>query len=366
MPAPPAHVWARDPALASMMPVTSRPTSAIRRLRAVHDGLLASAAAAVTATPEVAPFESRRSPLVSIHGVSASSQPLATEIGMRVMQAGGNCVDAAIAVAAALNMTEPVMTGIGGDGAVSCRILPLTSMCVSVCVRARARVRVCWWRVCRSADMPTDRGRPAAFCLYYDAASGRVRGMNASGRSPAALSIEVMERSCGRRHPSGMPRPGERGCQHTVTVPGAAAGWVDAVERWGSGMAMADILAPAIELGEGGFPVHALCAAQWRGAAPLLDAMPNGREMLTRDDDDDDEEEEEEEGGGSGGWRGPREGEVWYNRNLARTFRELATHGKEGFYSGRIAEAIVGVLAQMGGVMTADDLAKHHSTFPEP
>ena len=237
--------------------VHRRRTSLLRRLGAVQRGV---AATIPTAAVETAPFISRRSPVVSINGMAASSEPLVSEVGLRIMHAGGNCIDAAIAMAAAINMCEPTMTGIGGD----------------------------------------------AFCLYYDKATGSVHGMNASGRAPAALSIDVVTASTGRSYPSAMPSPVERGCQHTVTVPGACAGWCDAVEKWGSGMTMDTILKPAIEMGESGYPIHKLTAAGWQAAAPLLNIMPNGREMLVHDESGD-------------GWRGPREAEGKSLNNMQTT-----------------------------------------------
>ena len=141
-------------------------------------------------------FNSRRSPVYGTHGMVASSQPLASMAGIEILKQGGNAADAAVAVAAALNMTEPCSTGIGGD----------------------------------------------AFCLYFDAKTKSVSGLNASGRAPAALNLEYLAgQGITLKLPPSSP--------HTVTVPGAAAGWVDVLEKYGS-MTMSDILAPAIKLGE--------------------------------------------------------------------------------------------------------------------
>jgi gamma-glutamyltranspeptidase/glutathione hydrolase len=181
--------------------------------------------------------------------VAACSQHLVSEIGTRIMREGGNCVDAAVAMAAGLNMMEPTSTGIGGD----------------------------------------------AFCLYYDKAAGTVEAMNASGRAPAALTIDHVQATVGPLEK--MPGPGQPGCQHTVTVPGACAGWCDAVERWGSGTKdMAAILAPAIALGQEGFPVHQLTAGAWSRSAALLQSMPNGTELLQPVDSQGPVTEEEGEG----------------------------------------------------------------------
>jgi len=238
-------------------------------------------------------FNSRRSPVYGTHGMVASSQPLASMAGIEILKQGGNAADAAVAVAAALNMTEPCSTGIGGD----------------------------------------------AFCLFFDAKTKKVKGLNASGRAPSALNIEYLS-----EHGITGSLPPES--PHTVTVPGAAAGWVDTIEHFGS-MAMHDVLTPAIRLGEEGFPVSPITARAWNIGVPKLKNGPHFEEMLLNG-------------------HAPRVGEIMKNVNLARTFREVAEHGKAGFYEGRIAEEIVKVLEPMGGVMTVDDLKNHYSTFPEP
>lgn len=178
--------------------------------------------------PEFVAFASRRSVVHSTKGIVSSSQPLASNCGLRVLQQGGNCAvsqgqdplilwltlpaqDAAVAVAAGLNMTEPGSTGIGGD----------------------------------------------MFCLFYDAKTKKVHAMNGSGRAGAKVTCEKVRKALDipDDHPGKIPLTSA----HAVTVPGAAAGWVDVVEKFGSGkLSMEQILTPAIELGEGGFPVSEL------------------------------------------------------------------------------------------------------------
>lgn len=161
--------------------------------------------------PEFVSFPSRRSVVHSANGIVTCTQPLAAQAGQRILRAGGNAADAAVAVAAALNMTEPSSTGIGGD----------------------------------------------MFCLFYNAKTKKVESMNGSGRSAGGVSLEQMRKDL-------RVKPGEPGTipamsAHAVTTPGAAAGWVDTIERFGSGkLSMEDILTPAIELGEEGFPVAEL------------------------------------------------------------------------------------------------------------
>ncbi len=237
-------------------------------------------------------FNSRRSPVYGTHGMVASSQPLASMAGVGVLQLGGNAADAAVATAAALNMTEPTSTGIGGD----------------------------------------------CFCLFFDADTKEVKALNASGRAPAGLSIEYLA----DKGITELPRYGV----HTVTVPGAAAGWIDTVEHFGT-MTIREVLAPAMRLGEEGFPVSPITARAWdRGVIRLMNG-PHHDELLIDGE-------------------APRSGGLMRNRNLARTFREVAEHGKAGFYEGRVAEEIVKVLGDLGGTMTLDDLKSHRNTFPEP
>lgn len=237
-------------------------------------------------------FNSRRSEVYGTGGMVASSQPLATAAGLKILERGGNAADAAVATAAALNVTEPTSTGIGGD----------------------------------------------AFALFYSADGQTVEGINGSGRAPAGLSIDRLEEmGITQLDPYSI---------HTVTVPGAAACWVDTVERWGT-MELKEILEPAIKLAEDGFPVAPITALAWaRGAMAQLKG-PNANELLING-------------------RPPRPGELMKNQNLASTFKELAENGKDGFYSGRIAEAIVERVEAEGGYMTLEDLQNHRSTFDNP
>lgn len=163
--------------------------------------------------PRFIPFPSRRSVVHSTNGIVACTQPLAAVAGQRILRDGGNAADAAVAVAAALNMTEPSSTGIGGD----------------------------------------------MFCLFFNSETKKVHALNGSGRAAANTSLGKI------RHDLGL-QPGQHGTipmssVHAVTTPGAAAGWVDTVEEFGSGrLSLEQILTPAIELGEEGFPVSELAS----------------------------------------------------------------------------------------------------------
>jgi gamma-glutamyltranspeptidase/glutathione hydrolase len=239
-------------------------------------------------------FESRRSPVLGRRGMVATSQPLAVAAGLELLRQGGNAADAAVATAAALNVTEPMSTGIGGD----------------------------------------------CFALYYDAESRLVSALNGSGRAPADLTLERLraeglEKGLPPYHP------------HTVTVPGACAGWCDLVARHGR-LTMRDVLAPAIRLAEEGFPVAPLTARAWERGVERQLRHTSGGEELTIDG------------------RAPRPGEIFRNPNLARTLRRVAEGGSAAFYQGEIAAAIAHVLQEARGCMTERDLEKHESSWPQP
>ena len=227
------------------------------------------------------------------NGTVATSQPLATAAGLSILAAGGNAADAAVATAAALNVTEPTSTGIGGD----------------------------------------------MFALYYDAKTKQVTALNGSGRAPANLSLERLQKENIKELPPFHP--------YTITVPGACAGWFDLIEKHGT-LPMQQILAPAINLAENGFPVAPITAHFWeRGAGRQLQSALNGHELTI-------------EG------RAPKAGEIFCNKGLARTFRKIAQDGKKAYYEGEIAESIAQVIQQSGGCLTTADLAAHHSTWDEP
>ncbi|MEP0804013.1 MAG: gamma-glutamyltransferase [Chloroflexota bacterium] len=240
-------------------------------------------------------FTSRRSPVYSRRGIVATSQPLATAAGLEILAKGGNAADAAVAAGAALNVTEPTSTGIGGD----------------------------------------------MFALYYSADTGKVTALNGSGRAPAALTLDRLKNE-GLLAETLPPFHA-----HTVTVPGACAGWCDLIARHGS-LPLTEILVPAIRLAEEGFPVAPLTAHFWaRGAERQLKSAPNGHELTLNG-------------------RAPKAGELFRNPGLARTFKAVAEGGASAFYQGAIAEAIVGVVKEAGGCLTMDDLASHVSTWEEP
>lgn len=254
-------------------------------------------------------WRSRRSPVICTHGIVASSQPLASEAGLRVLREGGNAADAAVAMASVLAVCEPCSTGVGGD----------------------------------------------FFCLHYDAKTREVKAVNGSGKSPKELDAALVRKdlSLGENYRGPFPSTNEGNrSAHTVTVPGAIAGWCDFIDKFGT-KPMSDLLKEAIRLSDEGFPVAPLTAFAWKRAfEALMTTSANGKEMLVED------------AAQSSKYRAPYAGEVFQRKGLANVLKEVATKGKSGFYQGWVAEAIVNELKEHGGVMTLDDLSEHSTSFP--
>ena len=234
-----------------------------------------------------------RSKIATKYGIVAASQPLAARAGVQVLERGGNAVDAAIAANAVMGLVEPHMNGIGGD----------------------------------------------LFAIVYEAANDRLHGLNSGGWAPERLTPALLE-SLGVVV---MPSSGI----HTVTVPGAVAGWDALRTRFGT-LPFEDLLAPAIFYAEDGFPVSDVIADTWGGLSDKLNGdanaaatyLPNGR--------------------------APRAGEVFRNPALAQSLRLIAREGSSAYYSGRIGDAILETSAKLGGAMGAADLREFRPEWVEP
>jgi len=237
-------------------------------------------------------FRSRRSAVLAERGACAASHPLAAQAGLNILRRGGNAADAAIASAAVMNVVAPHSTGIGGD----------------------------------------------CFALYYDASTGQISAMNGSGAAPAALSLEFL---ASKGIIEALP---ERSI-HTVTVPGAAAGWADLLARHGT-MSLADVLQDAIHYAENGFHTSPVYGQAWQDAEALLKSKPFTEDYLPQG-------------------RAPRVGQKVRLLGLALTFRLVAEGGAQAFYEGPIAEAIVHTVQELGGLMTLDDLKAHRTTWEQ-
>src|SRR5882724_688753 len=237
-----------------------------------------------------APLQTR-SMVITKFGIVATSQTLASQAGALVLEHGGNAIDAAIAANATLGVVQPGSNGIGGD----------------------------------------------LFAIVYEAKSGKLYGLNASGWTPAGLTIDHL-RAKGVKKLEGI---------NAITVPGAVAGWDALHARFGV-MPLEKILAPAIYYAENGHPVTELISRGWIGAATRLAAAPNFRQTWTLDG------------------RGPRAGEMFRNPDLANSLRRIATEGRDGFYKGATADAIVQLSKQTGGTFALADLEQFQPEWIDP
>ena len=243
-------------------------------------------------------FGPSRSVVMSTHGMVATSQPLAALAGVEILQQGGNAIDAAVATAAILNVIEPMSTGIGGD----------------------------------------------AFALIYEAETGKVTGLNASGRSPYAATLEEYQRRLAAQGSKEIPG----NSLLAVTVPGATDGWVACLQRGGA-LPLAQVLAPAIRAAEEGFAVAPQTALTWEQGRELLSSHPDSAKTWLFPDG-----------------HAPRPGEVFRNPFLARTLRLIAEGGRDAFYEGEIAAALVRFSERNGGLFAQADFGNHTSTWVEP
>jgi gamma-glutamyltranspeptidase/glutathione hydrolase len=250
-----------------------------------------------------------RSEVMARNGIVTTVQPLAAQAGVRVLQDGGNAIDAAVATAAALAVTYPANTGIGGD----------------------------------------------LFALIYVAKEKKVYQLNASGIAPSGLTLASMNSLGYHANPanfgpgSGMPSGGIL----TVTVPGSLWGWQEVLTRFGT-KTFKDVLQPAIDYAEQGFPITEEIANGWRmkKALPLrgccTDVDPDSVRTFYIND------------------KAPTAGMIFRNPDFARTLRLIQQQGRDVFYKGEIARAIVSKSKALGGPMTLEDLANYNGEWVTP
>ncbi len=234
-----------------------------------------------------------RSVVLARNGVIATSQPLASAAGLRVLQNGGNAIDAAVTAAAVLAVVEPTMNGLGGD----------------------------------------------LFAIVYDAKTKTLKGLNASGRSPAAATLDEFR----RRKMETIPYRGEL----SVSVPGVVDGWHQLLTRHGT-IPLAKALEPAISYAREGFAISEIISYQWRDAAPVLAQDPLAAAVYLP------------------GGKPPAAGDVFRNPQLAATLAQLAAGGRDAFYRGAIGQAIGDDMKRRNGLLTAADIAAHTSDWVEP
>jgi gamma-glutamyltranspeptidase/glutathione hydrolase len=234
-----------------------------------------------------------RSMVISQTGIVASESPLASKAGAAILERGGNAVDAAIAAHAVMTVVAPMWNGIGGD----------------------------------------------LFAIVYDAKSGKYYGLNASGWAPAAQSIERLREKGLREMPG-------RGIE-PVTVPGSVDGWQKLLDRFGK-KKMNEVLAPAIQIAQDGFPVTEWIALHFASNVDLLrDNEAASHTFLISD-------------------RAPRMGEVFRNPDLAWSLQQIAQGGRDAFYRGEITKRILALSARHGGALAAKDFSDFSSEWVEP
>ncbi|PYU23228.1 MAG: gamma-glutamyltransferase [Acidobacteria bacterium] len=234
-----------------------------------------------------------RSMVISHNGIVAAESPLAAQAGAQILERGGNAVDAAVAANVMMGLVAPMSNGIGGD----------------------------------------------LFAIVYDAKSGKLYGLNASGWAPAGLTIDFLK-SQGFRD---MPQQGIQ----SVTVPGAVDGWQKLLDRFGK-KKLSEVLAPTIRTAGDGFPITEWISGLWAANADFL----RGNEAAARTYLPDNQ--------------APALGQIFRNPDLARSLRLIAQGGRDAFYKGGIAKSIVETSRRHGGTLAEKDFAEFSSEWVDP
>jgi len=254
-----------------------------------------------------------RSEVMARNGIVATSQPLAAQAGLEILRKGGNAVDAAVAAAAVLNLVEPMNEGMAGD----------------------------------------------LFTIIYTAKDHKLHALDASGMAVGGQTLQFMNDHGYKWNPkninpgSGMPRG-----VLTVTVPGAAWGWQEVLDKYGT-MKFKDVLAPAADYAEKGFPVSERIANDWRLPVAVNDDVTQIEHCCTKQDQD-----------SINTWyingKQPVAGQIFRNPDLAKTFRILMAKGRDGFYKGEVAAATVAKMRKLGSPVSMADFANYKGEWVEP
>ena len=240
-------------------------------------------------TPHGVNFESNRPVVMGRNGMVCAGHPLAAQAGMAALQRGGNAVDAAIAAAAALNVVEPNMSGIGGDG----------------------------------------------FIMIYNRQAGAIEVCNGTGAAPYATDVDWYREN-------GIPNKGIL----SVSVPGLVDAWMAAHDRYGT-LSRAEVFDAAIDLSENGFPITHVLAGVIAGDR-LIQEFPDSQAIFAP------------------GGVALRPGQIIRQPGLARTFQAIVDGGRDAFYEGETARAIVKFSEEQGGLFTLKDLADCRSRWEAP
>jgi gamma-glutamyltranspeptidase/glutathione hydrolase len=241
---------------------------------------------------EISRWQSR-SMTISTRGIVAAENPLAAQAGAVVLARGGHAAEAAIAANAVMGVVAPMMNGVGGD----------------------------------------------LFAIVHEPANGTVYGLNASGWSPAGMSIEFLE----SRGLTAMPQTGI----HSVSIPGVVSGWTALHGKFGR-LKLDTILSAAIAHADNGFPVSEITSLEWSGSVPALRSDRNATATYLP------------------GGHPPQAGEVFRNSHLARTLSAIARDGGDAFYRGDVAQLILKCSAEHGGTLAPSDLSDYKAEWVTP
>ncbi len=234
-----------------------------------------------------------RSVVASQYGIVATSEVQASQAGARMLERGGSAIDAAIAANAVLNVMEPMMNGMGGD----------------------------------------------LFAIYWEAKTGKLYGLNASGWAPKELTPEHLR----AKEVTSMPQLGI----DSVTVPGVVDGWAKLHGRFGK-LQWREVFQPAIQFASQGYPVPEIMDDYWKQAREeLMKDLESRRVFLPGD-------------------KAPERGQVFRNPDVAHALTLVANQGEAAYYKGEIAKAILKTSSELGGTMTAQDLAEYSAEWVEP
>ncbi|QNI30802.1 gamma-glutamyltransferase [Alloacidobacterium dinghuense] len=234
-----------------------------------------------------------RSMVVTPYGMVATSYVQASQAGARILEQGGSAIDAGIAANAVLGVAEPMMNGIGGD----------------------------------------------LFAIYWEAKTGKLYGLNASGWAPKALTIDHLR----AKGITEMPQAGI----DSVTIPGVVDGWTKLHDRFGK-LPWATLFQPAIAYAKQGYPLPEALQSYWEEATPRLAGDAESRRVFLPNG------------------KSPELGQIFSNPDLAQALTLIADKGESAFYKGGIAQAILKTSASHGGAMTADDLSEFSAQWVDP
>ncbi len=234
-----------------------------------------------------------RSMVVTPDGIVATTSVLASQAGARILEQGGSAIDAGIAANAVLGVVEPMMNGMGGD----------------------------------------------LFAIYWEAKTGKLYGLNASGWAPQNLTIDHLEAK-------GIHQMPQKGID-SVTVPGAVDGWTKLHQRFGK-LPWSNLFQPAIGYAAHGFAVPEMAHGYWEGAEPGLKHYPESQRVYLPGD------------------KAPALGQIFRNPDLAGALTLVAKEGESAYYKGAIAQAILKTSTELGGAMTAADLSQYSAEWVEP